>query len=95
MGPGAKSKREEKGVRTTILDFLVTGERIGEEFGDVSRVGRLSFRSGMRRGEVESRFSSRRVGTEQGMLPCLQDKEPEPPRMYKRYQHLHISESRG
>lgn len=27
---GAKSKREEKGVRTAVLDCLVAGERMGE-----------------------------------------------------------------
>lgn len=58
MGPGAKSINEKKKeLEPRYIDFLVAGERIGEEFGDVSRVGRLSFRSGMRQGEVESRFS--------------------------------------
>lgn len=87
---GARRKINGGEELKSVLNCLVAGERMAEYvmwIGQVLKVGRLLFQSGkgrgMRQGKVESRFNSRKAETECSLV--LQDKEPEPPRMHKRY----------
>lgn len=52
---GVEGEREEKGIRTAVLDCLVARRengRVGSGFGKVLRMRRLPFWSGKARGET-------------------------------------------